>query len=44
LAVLAIGYLFDKFGGYHFGFVIFFLILACLLVGTLLFPPERKLS
>ena len=42
-AVLVIGYLFDRFGGYHFGFVAFFLILACLLVGTLLFSPERRL-
>jgi sugar phosphate permease len=40
--VRIIGGLYDSFGGYHAAFLIFFVLLACLLVATLLFAPPRK--
>jgi sugar phosphate permease len=41
-ASLSIGFIFDRLGGYHSAFLIFFGLLACLLVGTLLVAPARK--
>jgi MFS family permease len=41
-ASLSIGFLFDRTGSYHFAFLAFSLILACLLIGTLFFAPERS--
>ena len=41
-AVRVIGGLYDSFGGYHAAFLIFFALLACLLVATLFFAPAQK--
>jgi hypothetical protein len=41
-ASLSIGFIFDRLGGYHSAFLVFFGLLACLLVGTLLVAPARK--
>jgi MFS family permease len=40
-ASLSIGFLFDRTGSYHFAFLVFSAILACLLVGTFVFAPDR---
>ncbi|MES2255262.1 MAG: MFS transporter [Pseudomonadota bacterium] len=39
---VSIGFLFDRLGGYHSAFLVFFALLACVLVATLLFAPARK--
>jgi sugar phosphate permease len=41
-ATRIIGGLYDRFGGYHVGFLIFFGALAFLLAATLAFAPARK--
>jgi sugar phosphate permease len=39
---VSIGFMFDRLGGYHSAFLIFFALLACVLAATLLFAPARK--
>ncbi|MEP6831651.1 MAG: MFS transporter [Rhizomicrobium sp.] len=41
-ATRIIGELYDIFGGYHAAFLIFFALLGCLFLATLLFAPSRK--
>ncbi len=41
-ASLSIGFIFDRLGGYHAAFLIFFALLACVLAATLVFAPARK--
>lgn len=43
-ASLSIGFFFDRFGGYHAAFLIFFALLACVLAATLAFAPARKVA
>ena len=41
-ASLSIGFIFDRLGGYHAAFLIFFALLAAVLAATLIFAPARK--
>jgi sugar phosphate permease len=42
LAVRFVGFMYDKFGGYHLAFQCFAAMLAALLAMTLLFSPQRR--
>jgi sugar phosphate permease len=42
LAVRSVGFMYDRFGGYHVAFECFAALLAGLLVMTLLFAPQRR--
>ncbi len=42
ISSVSIGLMFDRLGGYHSAFLIFFALLACVLAATLLFAPARK--
>jgi MFS family permease len=42
LAVRFVGFMYDRFGGYHAAFQCFAVLLAMLLIMTLLFKPQRQ--